>query len=162
MKIFVTIISSLLVMTLFIQCGSAQKFDKKAPFTITKAYYQDWIGGRAASKGTLLTIEISDALSGKIVIDSIFFNSKKSRLSFSSFQNKHIITGNFISTNATDSNIIMHSDVRKEMANEAPDISISFPFELTDKECVISYFIKEKKHYYKVTNLIKEKPIYYP
>ncbi len=161
MKIFTTIITSLLLMTLFTQCSSAQ-FEKKAPFTITKAYHQDWIGGRGASKGTLITLELTAIISDKIVVDSIFYKSKKSKLNFSSFEKKHTITGNFVTVMVTDRNIIMHSDIRKEMANKVPDISISFPFELTDKECVISYLIKEKKHYYKITNLIKEKPIYYP
>lgn len=161
MKIFATIITSLFLMTLFSQCSSAQ-FDKTSPFTITKAYHQDWVGGRGGSKGTLVTLELTATISDKIVVDSIFFKSKKSKLNFSSFNKKHTITGNFVIAIVTDRTIIMHSDVRKEMANKVPEISTSFPFELTDKECVISYFIKEKKHYYKITNLTKEKPIFYP
>lgn len=161
MKTFIKIYSALLIMALFTQCG-AQKFDKKTPFTITKAYYQDWFGGRGASKGTKITLELKETLSNKIVLDSIFFKNKKSKLNFSNDEKKFAITGNFVSSITTDRDIIMHSDSRKEMANKVPDVLTSIPFKLSDKECVISYFMNNKKHYYKVTNLIKENPIYYP
>jgi len=160
MKTFITIALSILILTFFTQCSSAQ-FDKKAPFTISKAYYQDWVGGRPGSSGTILTLELTAPVSNHVIVDSLFYKGKICKLDVASFQNKHTISGNFIKTNVTDRDIIMHSDPRKEMTNNAPDVIVSFPFELTDNECVISYFIKKKKHYYKLTNLTKEKTIYY-
>ena len=161
MKSFTIIVSSILIMTLFTQCGSAQQFDKKAPFTINKAYFQEWMGGRG-STGTTITLELTEPLSDKIIIDSLFFKNKTTPLSISNYKTKHTVTGNFISTRAVNRDLIMHADSQKEMANKVPETSSLFPFELSDNECVISYFIKDKKHYYKVTGLKKEKTVYYP
>ena len=161
MKSFLSILSSTLIMAFFTQCGSAQ-FEKKAPFTINKAYYQDWFGGRMGSKGTMVTIEISDVTHEGLVFDSIFFNEKINKLVHTISDNKQIITGNFPVTVLRDNNIIIHADPREEMANKLPKSTVNFPFELTDNECVISYIFKSKKRYYKIENLKKEKAIYYP
>jgi len=162
MKSFITIVSSILVIISFTQCGSAQKLDKKAPLTINKAYYQDWFGGRGTSKGTIVSIEFSNITSKKIIFDSIFFKGKLIKLEHTFSENKQTITGNFITNIQHDKNIIMDIDPKEEMANKVTDLNINFPFELTDKECVISYFIRNKKHYYKLLNLKEEQPIYYP
>ena len=160
MKKFITVITSILIMVFFTQCGSAQ-FDKVAPFTIKKAYYQDWFGGQPGSKGTLVTIEISNA-SDRVVFDSIFFKGKIKKLGYTVSDNIHQLSGNFPVTSLSDKNIIMHSDPKEEMANKLPEPSPIYPFELTDNECVISYFIKQKVHYFKIENLKKERPLYYP
>lgn len=148
-------------MAFFTQCSSAQ-FDKKTPFTINKAYYQDWVGGRPGSSGTIITLEMPSEISKDIVLDSLFFNHKICKLETTSFNKKYTITGNISKIVHIEKDIIMDTDPRKEMANKVPDVTINFPFELTEKECVISYFVKKKKHYYKITNLSKEKTIYYP
>ena len=160
MKKFIVAITSLLTMVFFTQCGSAQ-FDKEAPFTIHRAYYQDWFGGQPGSKGTLVTVEISHDVKS-IVFDSIFFIGKIKRLGNTVSDNKQLLIGNFPTTTLSDKNIIMHSDPKEEMANKISEPVLNFPFELTDNECVVSYTIKKKKRYYKVENLKKEKSIYYP
>ena len=160
MKKFIVAITSVLTMVFFTQCGSAQ-FDKEAPFTIHRAYYQDWFGGQPGSKGTLVTVEISHAAES-IVFDSIFFIDKIKRLGNTFSDNKQLLIGNFPTTTLSDKNIIMHSDSKEEMTNKISEPILNFPFELTDNECVVSYTIKKKKRYYKVENLKKEKSIYYP
>jgi len=160
MKKFIVAITSVLIMIFFTQCGSAQ-FDKEAPFTVNKAYYQDWFGGQPGSKGTLVTVEISHAAES-IVFDSIFFNGKIKRLGNTVSDNKQLLIGSFSTTTLSDKNIIMHSDPKEEMANKISEPILNFPFVLADNECVVSYIIKKKKRYYKVENLIKEKSIYYP
>ena len=160
MKKFVIAITSVLIMVFFTQCGSAQ-FDKEAPFTIHKAYYQDWFGGQPGSRGALVTVEISRTAES-IVFDSIFFNGKIKRLSNTVSDNKQLLIGNFPTTTLSDKNIIMHSDPKEEMANKLSDPILNYSFELADNACVISYIIKKKKRYYKVENLKKEKSIYYP
>jgi len=147
-------------MIFFTQCGSAQ-FDKEAPFTIHKAYYQDWFGGQPGSRGTLVTIEISRAPES-IVFDSIFFNGKIKKFGNTVSDNKQILTGNFSTTTLSDKNIIMHSDPKEEIANEISKPLLNYPFLLTDNECVVSYIVKNKKRYFKIENLTKEKSIYYP
>ncbi len=85
-----------------------------------------------------------------------------SKLSVKTSDQKQIVTANFSKNTFVERDIIMDSDPKKEMANKAPNVTITFPFELTDNECVISYFVKNKKHYYKLTNIKKTKTIYYP
>ena len=160
MKKFIVALASMLIIVFFSQCGSAQ-FDKEAPFTIHKAYYQDWFGGQPGSKGTLVTVEISH-VAENIIFDSIFFNGKMKRLGNTVLDNKQLLIGNFPTTTLSNKNIIMHSDPKEEMANKISEPTLNFPFELTDNECVVSYIIKKKKHYFKVENLKKEKSIYYP
>lgn len=160
MKKFIAVITSTLIMIFFTQCGSAQ-FDKEAPFTISKASYQDWFGGQPGSKGTLISLELSGQ-SNKIIFDSIFYKNQKSKLDKVDTDSIITIKGNFITASHHNRNIIMHSDPKEEMANTMGAPSINNPFELTDKECVISYFVNKKKYYYKLENLKKEKPLYYP
>lgn len=160
MKKFIIAITSMLIMIFFTQCGSAQ-FDKEAPFTIHRAYYQDWFGGQPGSKGTLVTVEISRAAES-IVFDSIFFNGKIKRLDKTVSDSKQLLLGNFPTTTLSDKNIIMHSDPKEEMANKISEPILNYSFELAGNECVISYIIKKRKRYYKVENLKKEKSIYYP
>ncbi len=162
MKTLITITVSILVMTIFTQCSSAQQFDEEPPFTISKAYYQDWVGGRQGSSGTLITFEITSEISKEVRLDSLFFSNKICKLEATSFNKKYSIIGNFSKNTYVERNIIMDVDPQKEMANKVPDVAINFPFELSDNECVISYIIKEKKHYFKVTDLKKEKTIFYP
>ena len=162
MKSFIAIVSSILVITTFIQCGSAQKLDKNAPFSIKSAYYQNWFGGRGASKGTIVSIEFSKKNSKKIIFDSIFFKGKTVKIQHTFTDSKQLIKGNFVTYIYRDKEVIMDIDPQKEMANKVPDITVNFPFELADKECVISYIIKNKKHYYKLKKLKEEQPIYYP
>lgn len=161
MKTILTLFSSILIMALFTQCGSAQ-FDKNPPFTINKAYYQDWVGGRPDSKGTIVTIEFSDAAAKDVSFDSIFFKNKKVKAEHTISDYKNVLSANFILISYEDKNIIMHSDPTKEFGNKAPKKLENTPFKLSDNECVISYIIKEKKRYFKIENLIKEKTIYYP
>ena len=160
MKKFIAVITSTLIMVFFTQCGSAQ-FDKTPPFVIIKASYQNWFGGKPESKGTLVTIEISNA-SDRVVFDSIFFKGKIKKLDNTVSDNIHQLSGNFPVTSLSDKNIIMHSDPKEEMANKLPEPRPIYPFILTDNECVISYFIKKKVHYFKIENLKEEKPLYYP
>ena len=159
MKKFIVAITSMLIMVFFTQCGSAQ-FDKEAPFTIHEAYYQDWFGGQPGSRGTLVTVEIS-RVAESIVFDSIFFNGKIKKLGNTASDNKQLLIGNFPTTTLSDKNIIMHSDPKEEMSNELSEPILN-PFGLTDNECVVSYIINKKKHYFKIENIKKEKSIYYP
>ena len=161
MKSFSIMAISLFVFTFFTHCGSAQ-FDKNPPFTISNAFYQDWFGGQPGSKGTFINIELTSALSNDIVFDSVFFKSQVTKLDLNTAASRQVLKGNFISISHEDRNIVMHADPKEEMVNKVGGATRQNPFEISDNECVISYFIKKKKHYYKLENLKKEKPIYYP
>ena len=152
-QVFLLPISVIIIMS-FSQCSSAQ-FDKKAPVTITDAYYKNWVGGIPGVKGVLITIK-AKAPETDIIFDSIYFNNKMVKLNSQLQKNELILTGNFIVRSKTDL-IVMHADPKEEFGNKPPNISNKIPFELQDNEAVISYFIKSKKRYYKLYNIKKEK-----
>jgi hypothetical protein len=142
----------------FSQCSSTQ-FDKKAPVTITDAFYKNWVGGIPGVKGILITIK-AKAPKTDIIFDSIYFNNKMIKLESQLQKNELILTGNFTVRSKTN-HIIMHADPKEEFGNKPPNISNKIPFELQDNEAVISYFIKSKKRYYKLNNIKKEKTNFY-
>ena len=147
-----------LVMMSFTQCSSAQ-LDKKVPVTITEAFYQDWVGGRPGSKGTLVSIKINNP-DTKMTFDSIYFNNKAVKLQSNLIKNELTLKGNFmVITKPND--MIMHADSTKEFGNTAPKLAAKVPFELEKDEAVISYMINDKKRYFKVENIKKAKTLFY-
>ena len=156
-KIILIPIATIIIMSC-IQCSSAQ-FDKKAPATITQAIYQDWVGGRPGSKGTLVTIKLIEA-NKKMTFDSIYFNGKAIKIASNLQNNELTITGNFRDT-FKSRDIILHADPKEEFGNKVPKASNKIPFELQDNEAVISYFIRSKKRYFKISNIKKVKTLYY-
>ena len=147
-----------LVMMSFTQCSSAQ-LDKKVPVTITEAFYQDWVGGRPGSKGTLVSIKLHNP-DTKMTFDSIYFNNKAVKLQSNLIKNELTLKGNFmVITKPND--MIMHADSTKEFGNTAPKLAAKVPFELEKDEAVISYMINDKKRYFKVENIKKEKTLFY-
>jgi hypothetical protein len=156
-RLFLIPISAIIIMS-FSQCSSAQ-FDKKAPVTITDAFYKNWVGGIPGVKGVLITIK-AKVPETDIIFDSIYFNNKMVKLKSQLQNDELILTGNFTVSSKTD-HIIMHADPKEEFGNKPPNISNKIPFELQDNEAVISYFIKSKKRYYKLSNIKKENTSYY-
>ena len=147
-----------LVMMSFTQCSSAQ-LDKKVPVTITEAFYQDWVGGRPGSKGTLVSIKLHNP-DTKMTFDSIYFNNKAVKLQSNLIKNELTLKGNFmVITKPND--MIMHADSTKEFGNTAPKLAAKVPFELEKDEAVISYMINDKKRYFKVENIKKAKTLFY-
>ncbi|MDY7394644.1 hypothetical protein UMM65_05280 [Aureibaculum sp. 2210JD6-5] len=161
MKIPVTLLSSILILSLFTNCASGQ-FDKKPPFTITKAQQQEWVGGKPGSKGTMVTIEFAEKIDDNIQFDSIYYNNKFVNISVDSSDEKTVISGKFNSSDVTDKMIILDKDPKKEFGNKPPSLDKKSPFELSKNECVISYTINNKKRYFKLDTLQKGKMIIYP
>ena len=142
----------------FIQCSSAQ-LDKKIPVTITQSFYQDWVGGRPGSKGTLVSVKLN-VPDKKMAFDSIYFNGKAVKLQSNLIKNELTITGNFvIFTSPND--VIMHADPKKEFGNTPPKLVAKIPFELEKNEAVIGYTINDKKRYFKIENIKKKKTLFY-
>lgn len=158
MKKIIPIAILALIMMSFSQCSSAQ-FDKKPPATITESFYQDWVGGRPGSKGTLVTIKMK-APQTAIVFDSIYFNGKTVKLGSSINEDIVTLTGNFIVT-TKHNNMIMHADPKEEFGNKPPQQVKKIPFELQKDEAIISYFKNSKKIYYRLSNIKKRKTLFY-
>ena len=142
----------------FTNCSSAQ-LDKKAPATITEAYYQDWVGGRPGSKGTLVTIKLNKP-DRKMSFDSIFFNGKSVKIKESYVKNELVLTGNFMVL-TKPSDLVVHADPKEELGNTPPKLASSISFELDDNQAIISYLIGKRKRYFKVESLKKRKTLFY-
>ena len=154
--LFIPIIA--FMMMSFSQCKGEQ-FDKKAPATIIQSFHQQWVGGVPGSKGTLVTIELKTP-EKEIVFDSIYFNGKTVKLSSNTHENGITLTGNFISY-TKQNDVIMNADPKKEFGNTPTKARAGVPYDLQQGEAVISYTIKKKTRYYKLTGIKKAKPIYY-
>ncbi len=129
------------------QCSSAQ-VDTKAPATVKEAFYQEWVGGRPGSKGTLVTIKL-DAPDTKMIFDSLYFDGKAVKLKSNLVKNEQILTGNFmVVTNPND--LVLHVESEKEFGNTAPNVEAKIPFELEINEAIISYSIHNKKRYFRI------------
>ncbi len=161
MKTFVTLLFSIITLTMFTQCASSL-FDKKPPFTIIKAQHQEWVGGKPGSNGTMVTIEFADKVEDNIQFNSIYFNDKSAKVIIDSFNEKTIISGNFSNSNFTDKMVVIDKDPNKEFGNEVPKPTKKNPFDLSKNECVISYIVNSKEHYFKLVTLQKGKTIIYP
>ena len=133
---------------------------KKPPISFTKTYYQNWVGGRPGSSGILITL-ISDNAFKNIVFDSIYFNKNAVKLESQLTGDKLIVTGNFKQINPKDRNLILSADPKEEFGNKPPKKKYKIPFELNDNEAIISYFKKDKKRYFKLSDIQKEKTLYY-
>ncbi len=167
MKTFITTVSSILLLSLFTNCGSAQQknsqspqFDEKAPFTIKKASYQNIIGGIPGSSQTNVTIEIISNSSQKIEFDSIYFNQKIQPINVLISGEKKLISNSFFKNTPQRKDLIMDIDPKREMGNTVPEIKQNIPFKLADSECVISYKVDGEKRYYRMKNLKKSKSVY--
>jgi len=156
-KLLILPISILVIMS-FTQCSSAQ-FDKKAPATITASFFQDWVGGRPGSKGTLVTIKLN-APNKKMAFDSLYFKGKAVKIESNNIKNELILTGNFmVLTKPND--MVVHADPKEEFGNTPPKLGVKIPFELEEDQAVISYSIRNKTRYFKIENIKKRKTLYY-
>ena len=148
-----------LILMSFINCSTVKTntFVEAAPFVITAPYYNSWIAGiEGGGSGINVFLPVSDIRN--IVVDSIHFRGEKSAVE----TRDKLIIGRFRHSTNRKKDIIMSSNPQDEYNNKRVlkrDIS---PFSLTQNECVISYRVKGKRLYYKLSNLKKGEAIAYP
>ena len=141
------------IMASFSQCSSTKKLQKEAPTTFGEVYFEQWVSGMAQGpSGTNIFIEIKQ---DNVQLDSVYFRGKVTKLDIDK-SNKLLYVGQFISKSTEIKDVIIHKDVSKEYGNQAPEIPSKIPFELSPFECVITYKIKGKTKYFKLSD-IKEK-----
>ena len=155
----ILVIPVLLVLMSFSQCDKDQ-FDSESPVKFTQKKYQDWVGGRPGSQGTLVTL-IGQIPEKNIAFDSIYFRSNVAKLNVQLDDQKLTLTANFVKINPKDRDLILSGDAKEEFGNKPPKKLPKIPFEMSDNEVIISYFYKKKKRYFRLEKLQKEKPIYY-
>lgn len=146
----------------FSNCGGAKadgtkmSFEQNPPFTISEAFYQNWVAGiKEGGSGTNVHF-IFGEMQPDVVIQNIYFRN-------------HILEakGNikepsqFVGylKNETQRDVIMDADPMKEARNTPPR---DFPFQLEKNEAVIEYWFGGKKNYYKVSNIPQKEMIPYP
>lgn len=135
---------------------SENQFQKKAPFKIEQATYQNWVGGQPGIKGVIVQIKLR---SSQVALDSIYFRNMKVALESVKNTSDSIYIGHFQYPN-TNIKHIYHEDSRKEYGNVVPDISRKIPFELQKDEAIVSYHFNEKVFYYKIEELKEIKSSY--
>lgn len=145
-----------IVLISFAQCASNKPYQlqKEAPFTVTQAISQTYLGGRQGNKGEQLTIRINDE---NIVLDSLFYKSRKLKLN----KNQE---GNYTTklSLSTGKHYTMNSNPAEEYVNKAPVMDDNIPFKLTGNEAVVSYIKENVTYYYKLGALTKGDVIIYP
>lgn len=133
------------------------QLQKEAPFEIKEATYQEWVAGvRGGGAGITISLLIDDFDTSKIKIDSIYFRNYKESLS------KRGV--NYVANIKTNLNkqedIILHKNPQNEYGNQVPIVENSSPFNLSNKEAIISFRENEKVKYIKVLLTQLESPLY--
>ena len=146
---------SLLVLS-FISCKST-KFDKNPPFKISNATYNYWTGGLPGASG--IRIKVAYEASSEFTLKKIYFKNREGTIQTYKVKDKTFFVGS-INTSKQLNNTVMDIDSKKEINNKLPSKKI--PFNLKDNEAVISYKNKGKQHFFKIENIQKTNPDYYP
>lgn len=154
----------------FTQC-STMKLTEKAPFTITGATYNNWVGGQPGVGGTNLIIGIAN--NENITFTSVYFRNKKIKTSVERRNKKNYLVVNL---NKAEKEIRVLGYSRQVVSGSGKNISENnkvkttiienktppIPFKLKVNEAVICYKVNNKYFYYKVSNIKKTETIFYP
>ena len=148
-----------LISASFINCSTVKTntFTDAAPFIITAPYYSSWISGiEGGGSGINVFLPVPDIRN--VEIDSIHFRGEKAIV-----ENKgSSIIGRFKTTLNRSRDLIMSSNPKDEFQNKLIYQLDLSPFVLANNECVISYRLQDKRHYYKISDLKKAPHIVYP
>lgn len=149
----------LLFMASFSQCSSVPKLQKKAPLSHGDVYYQEWTAGvQGGGSGINLFIPVEDS---DIILETVYFRGQKSKLETKP-SNLKLYIGRFKTENNQPIDIVLSSDQKEEYNNKLPQEATEFPFDLNDDECVVAYRSANKRMYFKISNIKKESPVFYP
>lgn len=120
----------------FTGCKSQKKLVQNPPFQIGEATCQSWLGGRAESgSGMLLKVPILSDNMDEMKFQQAYFRGKVADLSMKSKEGSWFAEANFKSQNMEKPDMVMHSDPKKEVGNQAPKLNEKIPFE--DRKSVV-------------------------
>jgi len=151
-------LSIIAILFSFIQCGSI-KLENNPPFKLEKASYNNWVGGQPGVRGTKVEIALKE--NSSITFDSIFFRNKSTKVEINTASGKTLLIGHFNTSKRQNSDLILDADVTKEMKNTPPVVNNSH-FELKENEAILSYKVGGKIKYFKIENIEKAKPVFFP
>lgn len=140
------------------QCQSTKiKLQKTAPFSITKSFYQDWMGGRPGNSGT--TVQLYVDLNDEVQPDSLFFQNRATFIDSKPSDTGSLWVANFRKVVRRDIN--MTENPSGEYGNPVPEMT-DFPFELAKDEAVLKYTKDKKIYYYKIIGITQKETLFYP
>ncbi|MGB0788499.1 MAG: hypothetical protein ACPG7E_07490 [Marinirhabdus sp.] len=136
--------------------GAEIALQKNAPFTVTGAYFQEWVAGvREGGSGINVTVVLKET-PPNVVLQSLYFRNKKSTLkAIAGYPLQYMA----YFKNAPKPDIIMDGQAPKEAANTPPE---PFPFNLRDNEAVVAYAVSGKLHFHKISPLAEKPMVAYP
>lgn len=139
-------------------CKSA-KLDKKPPFKITGATYNNWVGGQPGASG--IRVIIAYDTNEDVTFDKIYFHKKEGKIDAYKKEGKVYLVGHINTSKPRGNDLVLEEDPKKEVNNKLPE-ETTFPYELKDDEAIISYTHKGKVKFYKVKNIKQTKTDFYP
>ena len=144
-------------------CTSQKKLQNNPPFVVEEPTIHKWKTSiEENDSGIQVKIPIRQLVEEDITFKNLYFRGKIAKITIENSNGIKYVTANFLTEKLQKPDIIMHSNPKKEVGNQAPklnkDKEIEFPFELADDEAVLSYVAMngEKLKYTKVIG-IKEK-----
>tara|TARA_B110000483_G_scaffold178506_1_gene211098 strand:- start:651 stop:1151 length:501 start_codon:yes stop_codon:yes gene_type:complete len=148
-----------LISTSFINCSTVKinTLVEAAPFVITAPYYNSWVAG-VQGGGSRINVFLPVSDTRNIVVDSIHFRGEKAIV----VKKGSLIVGRFKTSGNQSRDLIMSSNPKDEYQKKLVYKADVSSFVLANNECVISYRLLGKRHYYKVSDLKKGEVVAYP
>ncbi|WP_299883765.1 hypothetical protein [uncultured Lacinutrix sp.] len=163
MKTYIILVLACFSLILLMQCSSSKKGvkmeEKKIEFQsdiVVKApYYTKWAAGEK-SGGTGFNVYFPNLINkSNYPVETVYFRNLTGR----------ILVGKgayFVTLKDKTKDIIMSNEPNAEYGNTLPNNQDTFPFQLKDNECVISYIVNGETKYYKMNNLVEKPGEYLP
>ena len=159
MKPKITQIILLLFIVLLFGCKITRSihFQSEIPFQIESPYDQPWSSGaQVGGSGIDVILPIKNL--NAIVPDSIHFQGQRTK----AVVQQNIIVGHINTINNKRQDIILSNEPLVELINQHLPHKDSFPFEIENNACILSYLMKGKRYYCKIENLERRLTISYP
>lgn len=140
---------------LFFSACNSLKLSMNAPFTISNASYQNWVGGQPGVSGTNISLEIENE--EQVTFSNIYFRNSIVVPRITTQNGQKVLIANI---NTSKGQPI--KELNPDKVNIKQPEKVDMPFQLSSNELVIGYSFKGKKYYFKVDKLKKKSPIFYP
>lgn len=134
-----------------------QNFQETPSFILGETSYKYWTAGIQGGGSGINVLVLVEENKNNVVFDTIYFRGMQSKL-------EAVKTGyvaNFRTKANQKEDLIMSADKNAEYGNEIAD-KAAFPFQLKDKECIISYIEDNIIKYFKIENLVEKPRDMYP
>ncbi|ALM08412.1 hypothetical protein SB49_11765 [Sediminicola sp. YIK13] len=165
MKSIYTHILNVLILSIGLtSCSSQKKLQTEVPFEIGTATVQEWMGGKEESgTGYLVSVSVLN-ITKDVRFQEMFYHGQVVQVTTESHGHGLMVKGNFtLAPQKPD--IIMHADPRKEVGNQPPSMQKGYtkdlPFDLEPQEAVLSYMIKNRVKYVKISGMKEKAPLIY-